>query len=91
MIVSVGIPTMEAIMSTVREYDARVDTKKRVTLRGAEYRNYHVREYADGRIEMLPQELIEVSARTVEMMDRSIENLNKGAVGEPLDLSRFTD
>jgi hypothetical protein len=47
-----------------------------------------VREYADGRIEMLPQELVDVSARTVEMMDSSIENLSKGVAGEPLDLSR---
>jgi hypothetical protein len=91
MSVKVGYPTMEATMSTVREYDARVDTKKRVTLRGTEYRNYHVREFADGRIEMLPQKLVEISARTVEMMDRSIENLNKGMVGDPLDLSRFRD
>ena len=75
-------------MSTVREYDARVDTKKRVTLRGTQYRNYHVREYADGRIEMLPQELVDVSARTLEMMDRSIESLNKGVAGAPVDLSR---
>ncbi|MDA3949304.1 MAG: hypothetical protein PF508_08755 [Spirochaeta sp.] len=78
-------------MSTVREYDARVDTKRRVTLRGTQYRNYHVREYADGRIEMLPQELVEISARTVELMDSSIENLNKGVAGEPPDLSRFRD
>lgn len=78
-------------MNTVREYDARVDMKRRVTLRGAQYRNYHVREYADGRIEMLPQELVEVSSRTVEMMDRSIDNLNEGVAGEPLDVSRFRD
>lgn len=78
-------------MNTVREYDARVDMKRRVTLRGTQYRNYHVREYADGRIEMLPQELVEVSSRTVEIMDRSIENLNKGVAGEPLDVSRFRD
>ncbi|MDA3950960.1 MAG: hypothetical protein PF508_17265 [Spirochaeta sp.] len=78
-------------MTTVREYDARVDMKKRVTLRGTQYRNYHVREYADGRIELLPQELIDVSARTVEMMDRSINRLNAGTAGEPLDLSRFRD
>ena len=78
-------------MNTVREYDARVDTKKRVTLRGTQYRHYRVREYADGRIEMRPQELVEVSARTVEMMDRAIENLDKGEAGKPLDLSRFKD
>jgi len=76
-------------MNTVREYDARVDTKKRVTLRGTQYRHYRVREYADGRIEMRPQELVEVSERTVEMMDRAMENLDKGEAGTPLDLSRF--
>ena len=78
-------------LNTVREYDARVDTKKRVTFRGTQYRNYRVREYADGRIEIRPQELVEVSARTVEMMDRAIENLDKGEAGKPLDLSRFKD
>jgi len=76
-------------MAAVREYDARVDTKKRVTLIGTQYKHYHVREYADGRIEMLPQELVKVSAQTVEMMDRAMENLNKGIEGKPLDLSRF--
>ena len=78
-------------MDTVREYDARVDTKKRVTLRGSKYRNYHVREHADGRIEMFPQELVEVSELTVEMMDRSMESYDNGMVGRPLDLSRFED
>ena len=48
-------------------------------VRGTQYRNYHVREYADGGIEMLPQELVDVSARTVEMIHSSIENLNKGS------------
>ena len=78
-------------MNTVREYDVRVDTKQRITLRGTQYRNYHVREYADGGIEMLPQELVEISARTVEMMNSSIESLKKGVAGEPLDLSPFRD
>ena len=78
-------------MSTIREYDARVDMKKRVTLRGTRYRNYHVREYADGRFELLPQELVAVSSRSLEMMDRSIENLNNGVPGNPLDVSRFRD
>ena len=40
---------------------------------------------------MRPQELAEVSARTVEMMDRAIENLDKREAGKPLDLSRFKD
>ena len=76
-------------MDAVREYDARVDTKKRVTVRGSQYTNYHVREYADGRVEMIPQELIEVSKRSLEMMDRSVDNLAQGRAGDPLDLSDF--
>jgi hypothetical protein len=71
--------------------DVRVDTKKRLTLRGAQYRSYHVREYADGRIEMMPQDLVEVSERIVEMMDRSMESFDKGEAGELLDLSHFRD
>jgi hypothetical protein len=43
-------------------------------------------------LEKVPDEAMdELSARTVEMMDRSIENLNKGVAGEPLDLSQFRD
>ena len=37
-------------MSPVSEYDAKIDVKKRLTLRGATYGHYHVREYKDGRI-----------------------------------------
>jgi hypothetical protein len=81
-------------MAAVKEYDARIDTKKRVTLRGASYANYHVKEYADGRIVLEPRELVapfELSKMTLETMDESMKNLKKGKASKPIDLSAFTD
>jgi hypothetical protein len=81
-------------MATVKEYDARIDTKKRVTLRGASYANYHVQEYADGRIVLEPRELVapfKLSKKTLETMDKSMRNLKRGKVSKPIDISAFAD
>ncbi len=81
-------------MQAVKEYDARMDVKKRVTLRGAKYNNYHVLEYPNGQIVLEPRELVspfEVSARTLSMMDSAIGNLKKGKASKPVDLSGFLD
>ena len=42
----VGIPTMEVYKmdAAIKEYDAKIDTKKRITLRGSSYEYYHVTE-----------------------------------------------
>jgi len=80
-------------MSPGKEYDARMDTKKRVTLRGARFGHYHVQEYDDGRIVLEPRELVsplEISRRTLAMMDASVENLKKGTASAPVDLSSFS-
>jgi hypothetical protein len=80
--------------SAVKEYDARMDVKKRVTLRGAKYANYHVQEYPNGRIVLEPRELVapfEVSRNTLGMMDTAIANVKKGKASKPVDLSAFAD
>ncbi len=77
-------------MSPLKEYDAKVDVKKRLTLRGARYGHYHVSEYKDGRIVLEPRELVKpfsVSRRTLKMMDSSVANFKKGVVSDPIDLS----
>ncbi len=79
-------------MRAVKEYDARMDIKKRVTLRGGRFGHYHVREFDDGRIMLEPRELVapfELSKRTLGMMDASVTNLMKGNVSQPVDLSAF--
>ena len=81
-------------MQIVREYDSKVDSKKRVTIRGESYEYYHISEYEDGTITMAPRVLREpftISANTLAMIDSSIENVKKGIVYGPVDLSDFED
>lgn len=82
------------MIAAVKEYDARMDMKKRVTLRGAKYGNYHVQEYPDGKIVLEPRELVapfEVSRNTLGMMDSAMANVKKGKASKPVDLSSFAE
>lgn len=75
-----------------RTYDAKVDSKRRITLRSARFEYYHVKEYPDGSILLEPRELavpFSVSENTLAMMDASVNNMKSGAVSEPIDLSEF--
>lgn len=79
-------------MEVIKDYDVHIDSKKRVTLRGARYQYYNVREYENGCIMLEPRELItpdRISARTLKEMDQSIQNFKLGKVSEPIDLSDF--
>ena len=44
-------------MEAVKNYDVHIDSKKRVTLRGARYQYYNVKEYDNGCIMLEPREL----------------------------------
>jgi hypothetical protein len=71
-----------------REYDAPLDSRKRLTLRGAEYSNYHVIEYEDGSFLLEPRMLVSpplLSHRTLAMMDEAVDNLERGMLSEPVD------
>ena len=70
-------------------YDAKMDSKKRVTLRGAKYEYYNVQEMDDGRVILSPLVLVppfEVSENTLKTMDRSMENFKAGKVSKPIKL-----
>ena len=78
--------------TAIREYNAKLDSKKRLTLREAGYEYYHVSVFPDQRIVLEPRVLatsFEVSANTLSMMDRSVENMKKGNVSPAVDLSEF--
>ena len=82
------------MQSVIREYDAKLDTKKRLTLRNVPFEYYHVSEYEDGKIVLEPRELtppFQVSANTLGMMDDAIQNMKAGRVSAPIDLSEFED
>jgi len=70
----------------VKEYDAHLDTKKRITLRGVETEYYAVRMFSDGHVLLEPRMLVPprtVSKRTRRMMDTSSRNFKKGKVSAP--------
>lgn len=77
-------------MEVINNYDVHIDSKKRVTLRGARYQFYNVREYDNGCIMLEPRELIipkEISSRTLSSIDQAIRNFKLGQVSDPVDLS----
>lgn len=79
-------------MEAVRVYDAKVDSKKRITLRNAKYEYYNVKEMENGTLVLEPRELsvpFSVSELTLKMMDSAMENLKNGIVSEPVDLAAF--
>jgi len=80
-------------MQTSVEYDANVDMKKRITLRGSKYSHYHVEELEDGRIILEPRVLVspfEISKNTLSMMDSSVKSFKQGRVSNPVDLSSYS-
>ncbi|MBQ8087794.1 MAG: hypothetical protein IJ234_05145 [Clostridia bacterium] len=78
----------------IREYDARLDAKRRITLRSVLFEYYHVSEMEDGKIILEPRELtapFQVSEKTLNMMDESVRNMRAGKVSDAVDLSEFDD
>ena len=79
-------------MEALKDYTVHIDSKKRVTLRGAAYQYYNVKEYNNGCIVLEPRELKvpdTISAKTLADMDKSIQNFKMNAVSPALDLSDF--
>ena len=82
------------MQTAIKEYDAKLDTKRRVTLRSVPFDYYHVIEYDDGRIVMEPRELtapFQISANTLRMVDASVQNMKSEKVSDAIDLSEFGD
>ena len=82
------------MQAAVKQYDARMDSRKRITLRNASFEYYHVEEFADGRILLEPRELVapfQISENSLHMLDQSMQNLQQGKVSESVDLSDFEE
>ena len=75
--------------TVVSQYDAAVDAKKRISLRGTKVKHFHVKALSDGRYLLEPRVLVPpeaVSPRALKMLDESVANLKKGRVSPPIDL-----
>lgn len=79
-------------MEALRDYTVHIDSKKRITLRGAMYQYYNVKEYKNGCIILEPRELTvpnTLSAKTLADMDNAIKNFKSKNVSPVIDLSDF--
>ena len=79
-------------MTAVKDYTVHIDSKKRITLRGALYKYYNVKEYDNGCIVLEPRELTipdGISVKTLEDMDKAVNNFKSGKVSESIDLSKI--
>lgn len=77
-----------------KSYIAKIDSKKRITLRNALFEYFHVQEFEDGKILLEPRELtvpFSVSSNTLNMMDQSVANIKNGKVSSAIDLSEFEE
>ncbi len=80
--------------SVIKQYDTKVDSKNRLTIRDSQYNYYHVIEFENGKIELQPRVLVDpeyISKNTLSMMDKSIENFKSGNVSEPINISEFVN
>lgn len=80
------------ILEAIKDYTVHLDDKKRITLRGATYQYYNVKEYQNGCIMLEPRELTtpeSISAKTLADMDKAIKNFKSGQISQPIDLSTF--
>jgi len=63
----------------VRNYDVAADAKRRISLRSAKTKYFHVKELSNGCFYLEPRVLVSpqaISARSLMMLDKSAVNLN---------------
>lgn len=84
-----GYPTEVLMEMTLKSYVARVDSKKRITIRNPKYEYYHVVEQDNGIVVLEPRELVDpltISRKTLDSMDKAMDNVKKGVVSKPIKL-----
>jgi hypothetical protein len=79
-------------LTVVDRYDVAADAKKRINLRNAKTKYFHVKALSNGAYVLEPRVLVPphaISARSLKMLDKSVVNLKKGLASAPIDLARF--
>lgn len=80
-------------ITVIEHYDVAADDKKRINLRGAKTKYFHVKALSNGCYVLEPRVLLPlhaVSARSLKMLGKSVASLKKGLASAPVDLSVFT-
>ena len=87
-------PKAKTGITVVTSYDVAADAKKRINLRNARTKYFHVKVLSNGGFLLEPRVLVSpqaVSARTLRMLDKSVANLKKGQASAPIDLSALLE
>jgi hypothetical protein len=80
--------------TVVEHYDVAADTKKRINLRNAKTKYFHVKALSNGCYLLEPRVLVPpqaISSRSLRMLDKSVAHLKKGQASAPIDLTAFLE
>jgi hypothetical protein len=87
-------PKQHRGLTVVERYDVAADAKKRINLRNAKTKYFHVKALSNGAYVLEPRVLVPpaaISVRSLKMLDKSVANLKKGVASDPIDLSAFVE
>ena len=87
-------PRQKRRLTVVEDYDVVADAKKRISLRRASTKYFHVQALSNGCFYLEPRVLVPpqaISARSLKMLDKSVANLKKGLASAPIDLAAFVE
>ena len=79
-------------LTVMEDYDVAADAKKRISLRNAKTKYFHVKAFSNGCYLLEPRVLVPpaaISPRSLKMLDKSAANLKKGLASTPIDLAEF--
>lgn len=77
-------------VTVLDRYDVAADAKKRINLRNAKTKYFHVKALSNGAYVLEPRVLVSpeaISARTMKMIEQSAANLKKGRASAPIDFA----
>jgi len=87
-------PKRKQRLTVIEHYDVAADAKKRISLRQAKTKYFHVKALSNGCFLLEPRVLVAphtISARSLKMLDKSAASLKKGLASVPIDLSAFME
>jgi hypothetical protein len=79
-------------ITIVEDYHVAADAKKRISLRNAKTKYFHVKVLSNGCYLLEPRVLVPpeaIPARTLKVLEQSVANLKKGLASPPIDLAPF--
>src|ERR1039458_849445 len=80
-------PKQKQRLTVVEDYDVAADAKKRISLRGAKTKYFHVKALSNGCFLLEPRVLVSppaISTRSLKMLDKSVASLKKEMAADDL-------